>query len=192
MTADGFLASLGKWGAYLGLQLILRKWCCISRTLGLHVCMLTHSVLSDPMHCGPLGSPFYGIFQARVLEWVALSYSRDLESNGLLIPIQHQESESSARQWFCNKTCMTVLFIMSKVRLFISKLRNLSIYNILTWDIYIRISYMGFPGGSDGKESACSAGDPGSIPGPGRSPGERNGYPLQYSCLENPMERGGW
>ena len=40
---------------------------------------------------------------------------------------------------------------------------------------------MGFPGGSDGKESACSAGDPGSIPGPGRSPGERHGYPLQYS-----------
>ena len=40
----------------------------------------------------------------------------------------------------------------------------------------------GFPGGSDGKESACSAGDLGSIPGLGRSPGEENGYPLQYSC----------
>ena len=48
----------------------------------------------------------------------------------------------------------------------------------------------GFPGGSDGKESACNAGDPGSIPGSGRSPGEVNGYPLQYSCLENPMDRG--
>ena len=41
------------------------------------------------------------------------------------------------------------------------------------------------PGGSDSKESACSAGDQGSIPGSGRSPGEVNGYPLQYSCLEN-------
>ena len=41
-------------------------------------------------------------------------------------------------------------------------------------------------------ESACSAGDPGSIPGLGRSPGEENGNPLQYSCLENPMERGVW
>ena len=41
-----------------------------------------------------------------------------------------------------------------------------------------------FPGGSDGKESACNAGDPDSIPGSGRSPGEGNGYPLQYSCLE--------
>ena len=47
----------------------------------------------------------------------------------------------------------------------------------------------GFPGGSDGKESACNAGDAGSIPGLGRSPGEGNGYPLQYSCLENPMDR---
>ena len=41
---------------------------------------------------------------------------------------------------------------------------------------------VGFPGGSDGKESACNAGDLGSIPGLGRSPGEENGYPLQYSC----------
>ena len=44
------------------------------------------------------------------------------------------------------------------------------------------------PGGADGKESACNAGDPGSIPGLGRSPGEGNGNPLQYSCLENPMK----
>ena len=45
-------------------------------------------------------------------------------------------------------------------------------------------------GGSDGKESACSAGDPGSIPGLGRSTGEGSGYPLQYSCLENSANRG--
>ena len=45
----------------------------------------------------------------------------------------------------------------------------------------------GFPGGSDGKASACSAGDPGSILGLGRCPGEGNGNPLQYLCLENPM-----
>ena len=43
-----------------------------------------------------------------------------------------------------------------------------------------------FPGGSEGKASACNVGDPGSIPGLGRSPGEGNGNPLQYSCLENP------
>ena len=51
---------------------------------------------------------------------------------------------------------------------------------------------MGFPGGSEGKASACNVGDPGWIPGSGRSPGEGNGNPLQYSCLENPMDRGAW
>ena len=49
-----------------------------------------------------------------------------------------------------------------------------------------------FPDSSDGKESACSAGDPGLIPELGRSPGEGNGYSLQYSCLENSMDRGAW
>ena len=47
-----------------------------------------------------------------------------------------------------------------------------------------------FPGGSDCKESACNAGDLGSIPGSGIYPGEENGHPLQYSCLENSMDRG--
>ena len=51
---------------------------------------------------------------------------------------------------------------------------------------------LGFPGGSDRKESAYNAGDPGSIPGSGRSPGEGNGYPFQHSCLEDSMNRGGW
>ena len=50
----------------------------------------------------------------------------------------------------------------------------------------------GFPGGSVSKESACSAGDPGLIPGLGRSPGGGNGNPLQHSSLENPMDRGAW
>ena len=49
-----------------------------------------------------------------------------------------------------------------------------------------------FPGGSDGKASAFNAGDPGSIPGLGKSPGEGNGNPLQDYCLENPMHRGAW
>ena len=58
-----------------------------------------------------------------------------------------------------------------------------SIYGAFT------MSY-GFPGGLDGKEFACNAGDPGSIPGLGSSPGEGNGNTLQYSCLENSMDRG--
>ena len=51
---------------------------------------------------------------------------------------------------------------------------------------------MGFPDGSEIKASACNAGDLSSIPGLGRSPGEGNGNPLQYSCLENPMDGGAW
>ena len=54
------------------------------------------------------------------------------------------------------------------------------------------VKVMGFPGGSEAKASASSAGDLGLIPGSGRSPGGGNGNPLQYSCLENPMDGGAW
>ena len=57
---------------------------------------------------------------------------------------------------------------------------------------YFNWVFSGFPVGSDGKESACGVGDSGSISGSGRSPGERNEYPFQYSCLENSMDRGAW
>ena len=53
-------------------------------------------------------------------------------------------------------------------------------------------SLLGFPGGSEVKAPACNVRDLGLIPGLGRSPGEGNGNPLQYSCLENPMDRGAW
>ena len=58
--------------------------------------------------------------------------------------------------------------------------------------MYLLINYMDFPGGSDGKASTYNAGDRRSIPGLTRSPGEGNGNPLQYSCLENPMDGGTW
>ena len=54
------------------------------------------------------------------------------------------------------------------------------------------VTYWGFPHSSFGKESACNAGNPGSIPGSGRSLREGNGYPLEYSCLENSMDKGAW
>ena len=60
------------------------------------------------------------------------------------------------------------------------------------WQILTTPKKRDFPGGSDGKESAYNAGDPGLIPGSGRSPGEGNDNPLQYSCLENSMDRGAW
>ena len=72
--------------------------------------------------------------------------------------------------------------------------KNISNKSQNLWIFYRKSSnyWPGFPDGSDGKESACSAGDPDSIPGSGRFPGEGNGNPLQYSCLENPMDRGAW
>ena len=67
----------------------------------------------------------------------------------------------------------------------------MSLYNVIPiWLLYL--STFSFPGGSDSKESACNAGDLGLIPGLGRSLGEGNSYPLQYSCLENSMDRGAW
>ena len=59
------------------------------------------------------------------------------------------------------------------------------------WDACLQMEVLSL-GSSDGKASAYNAGDPGSIPGLGRSPGGGNGNPLQYSCLENPMDRGAW
>ena len=70
--------------------------------------------------------------------------------------------------------------------------------NLRGWDCFLfpffsfelfHFIYWTFPGGSDGKESACSAGNMGLIPESGRLPGDRNDYPLQYSCLEKPMDR---
>ena len=54
------------------------------------------------------------------------------------------------------------------------------------------MTFLGFPGDLDGKESTCSTGDPGLIPGWGGYPKEGNGYPLQYPCLENALDRGAW
>ena len=65
----------------------------------------------------------------------------------------------------------------------------MSLEKYLFWPL---THFLGFSGSSDGKESACSAGDTGLIPGLGRSPGEGNGNPLQYCCLDNSMNRGAW
>ena len=91
------------------------------------------------------------------------------------------------------KTCRRALFFY--------ELRYLETWNLkprlLAWgkpstSFLSFLEILGFPGGSDGKESACNAGDLSLIPGWGRSPGEGHGNPLQCSCLENPIDRGAW
>ena len=64
--------------------------------------------------------------------------------------------------------------------------------NLLSAKVTLISVLLDFPGGSNGKASVYNAGDPGSIPGSGRSPAGEHGHPLQYSCPENPMDRGAW
>ena len=70
--------------------------------------------------------------------------------------------------------------------------KSAQIQNELHLYTNLGLQVLGFPGGSDSKEFACNMGDPSSIFGSGRSPGEGHDNPLRYSCLENPMDRGAW
>ena len=120
----------------------------------------------DPMDCSLPGSSVHGISQARILEWVTISFFRG-------------SSQPRNQTW--------VYYIASRL---------LHCRWILYWLSYKgsseAIQDMASLVAPDSKASAYNAGDLGSIPGPGRSPGEGNGNPLQYSCLENPMDWASW
>ena len=111
--------------------------------------------LCEPMDCGPPCSSVHGVLQARILEWVAISYSGSF-------PPRDQTWVSQPDSW-------------------IGKIH---------WrrDRLPTPIFLGFPDGLAGKESTRNVGDLGSTAGLGRSPGERKGYPLQYSGLENSMD----
>ena len=114
------------------------------------------------MDCSP---SVHGISQARILEWVAISFSRGSSRPG-------------------DRTHVSC----TGMQIFYHWVHQGS--PPMYWHIKCSIIHTSFPGGSDGKESACDAEDPGLIPEFGRSHGEGNGNTLQYSCLENPMDRG--
>ena len=140
----------------------------------------SHPTLCDPMDCSLPGSSVHGIFQARVLEWVAISSSwgssqpRDRTwIRQRLYRLSHQGSYSLTHHKVAQWQSSTPLGFL------------LDLNGCLQ-------SHMDFPGGSDSKASVYNVGDLGSIPGLGRSAGEGNGNPLQYYCLENPMDRGAW
>ena len=141
----------------------------------MRLCLVAQSCLTlcSPMGCSPPGSSIHGILQARILERVAISYSR---------------GSSQPR----DRTCVSCISCISR-RIFYHC--GLKTQEWPARPLPLRICVWvkrAFPGGAEVKVSACSAGDLGSIPGSGRSPGEGNGNPLQYSCLENPMDGGAW
>ena len=89
-------------------------------------------------------------------------------------------------------TSNSTFFLSQRERDFLSYFSFFLCFSFFFFFPFWLTALVGFPGGSEDKASAYNAGDPGSIPGSGRSPGEGNGNPLQYSCLENPMDWEAW
>ena len=144
--------------------------------LGIPACLHARlcRTLCNPVSCNPPGSSVHGILQARILEWVGISFHiSDVSCIGRGV-IYHQGHLGSplgipGGQEFKTSSPVIMHFLKG------FKENNPQIRPI-------------FPDSSVGKESVCNVGDRDSIPGLGRSPGEGNGYPLQYSSLENSMD----
>ena len=94
-------------------------------------------------------------------------------------PVEVRGRRNRNKDWMCTSPLVSL---------------NILSFSLFFSNLYYRVPTMSwvFPGGSDSKESTCTAEDPDLIPGSGRSPAEGNGNPLQYSCLENPIDRGAW
>ena len=128
-----------------------------SQKKGIYICVRVSMcaqfcpTLCDPRDCSPPCPSIHGILQTRILEWVAISFSR-----GYSQPKDRMSISCISCHWQADS-------------LLLHKLGSLI-----------------------NAESACHTGDPGLIPGLGKSPRDGKGYPLQYSCLENSMERGAW
>ena len=156
--------------------------------------------LRDPRDGSPPGSTVPGILQARTLEWVAISFSNEwkrkvkgmsLSSIRLLATSWTAAYQAPPPMGFFQARVLEWVAIAFSSPPIVS-LRVVPVHG--PWALFKVHSQKqeGFPGGSDGKESTCNAGDMGSLPGSGRYPGEGNDNPLQYSGLENSMDRGAW
>ena len=142
------------------------------------------------MDCSPPGSSVHRILQARILECFAIPFSRGSSRRRE----QTWVSRTAGRSFTVRATGEALFYIgdfsiVNEAGVFME-------FPCFHYDpmnaghLMFGSSTLGFPSGSEVKASAWNAGDLGSIPGSGRSPGEGNGNPLQYSCLENPMEGG--
>ena len=132
-----------------------------------HLCVQSCLTLCNPMDCSPPDSSVHGIFQASIREQVAISFSGIFLTQGL--NRRSLVSPALASRFFTSWATQEGPYI-----------------NIWKSCSSAGQSMMGFPGGSEGKVSACNVGHLSSIPGLGWSPGGGHGNPLQYSCLENP------
>ena len=152
------------------------------------VCAQSHPTLWDPTECSPPGSSGHGI--SRQEHWSGLPFPPpgDLPDPGIKptspalqahsLPWIHLGSLSADKAQTQRPACASSRLIFTRRHVILAFTRKLNFRK------------MGFPGGSDGKASAYNEGDLGSVPGSGRSPGEGNGNPCQYSCLEKPMDGG--
>ena len=125
----------------------------------------------NPMDFSLPGSSVHGIFQTRILEWVVMPSSRvsSLPRDRARVSYVYLHRQVDSLPLVPPGKYLDILVLRCEYVLLQS-----------------------FCGSSDSKESACNAGELGSIPGSGRSPEEGNSFPLQYSCLENPVDRGAW
>ena len=113
------------------------------------------------------------------------------ESKGKSLSFLDHESIEGCeveKKWFTYRNSIDLRASHS----FYRRLKSLHATDYIHSRVFLSLNFLGFPCGSDGKESACKEGDLGPIPGSGRSLEEWNGNPFQYSWLENPMDRGAW
>ena len=142
----------------------------------MHTCVLSHF---SPVPS--LVTPWTVAHQAHL----SMGFSRQEYRSGLRCPSPGDLPDPGIKPTSLYVSCRQVLYPLSH--------QGNSWYLINQSPYFIPLGLsLGFPVGSAGKESACNVGDLGSIPGSGRPPGEGKGYPLQYSGLENPMDRGVW
>ena len=169
--------------------------------------LVSHVWLCNPVDCSPPGFSVHGIFQARILELAAISYSKgSFQMQGLnlhLLCLLHWQMDSyHCATWegtyskiikaIYDKPTANIILNGDELKAFPLKSETRQGCPLLLLLFIIVLEVLGFPGGSEVKASASNAGDLGSIPRSRRSRREGNGNPLQYSCLENPMDGGAW
>ena len=155
--------------------------------------VIGHEYLNDPWRLSVLWRRYAHVQRKAEVNGISLPSSQSTEVGNDLIHFLQIRKDSELKFQPRVTSCQLVSCSLQREFLTVYK-SNGSVYSITETQKKNKILFenRGFSGGSNSKESACNAGDPDLLPGLGRSPGEGDGYPLQYSCLENPMDKGAW